>query len=120
MKAVGAASDSAHAIVDPLDGSVRQAEVDVGKDPVAILSDRACHADEGAESRTARPAEPFLQSLLGAAGLLVAEQVSESLLEEIGSVERAIRSLNVADLGPVLDGQVPLAAEQGEARSLDR
>src|SRR5439155_21703717 len=85
-----------------------------------VHAHRACHADEGTEPGTARPGEPFLQTLLGEAGLLVPEQMSESLLQEIGSVERAIRSLNLADLGPVRDGQDPLAAEQGEASALDR
>ena len=51
--------------------------------------------------------------------LLVAKQMSEGCLEEIGPVERAIRSLDFADLGPVLDRQVPLAAQQGEAGALD-
>lgn len=46
MKAEGTTSDSAHSVVDPFDGSVGQSEVDVGEHAVAVLADRASHANE--------------------------------------------------------------------------
>ena len=60
MKTECTTSDSAHPVVDPLDWTVCQPEIDVGEDAVAVLPDRACDAKEGTEPRAARPAEPFL------------------------------------------------------------
>jgi hypothetical protein len=118
VNAEGTTSDCAHSIVEPLDGAVGEPEID-GEDAFAVFPYGACNAEEGTEPRAARPAEPFLQSLLGACHLLVAEPVSESLIEAVGAVERGIRSLDLADLGLVFGSQVPLAAKKGEARALD-
>jgi hypothetical protein len=114
VKAEGSTGDSAQSTVDSFDGSVRESEVDVGANAVAVVADRPCNADEGAEPRATRPTEPLLESLLRAPGLLVTEQMSES------PVERTIRPLDLADLGPILHGEIPLGAQKREAGALDR
>ena len=109
-----------HPVVDALHGSVGEPAVDVGEDTVAILSNRPSDPNEGSEPRSARPAEPFLQSPPCASGLLVSEQVSKGLLQQVGAVERALGALHFADLRPVVGREVPLLAQQREAYPLDR
>jgi hypothetical protein len=119
VKSEGSAGDHPQPIVDSFDRSVRETEVDVGENTVTVLEDCTCDANEGTEPRAAGPREPFLQSFLCAPGLLVTEQVSESFLQEISPLEGAIRPLDLADLGPVIDREVPLGAQKREAGALD-
>ena len=118
VEAEGAPGDHAQAIVEPFDDAVGETVADVGEDAVTMLADGASGADEGAQPRSRCPGEPLAQSPLGALGLDVVERPGERFFEQVGAVEGAVVSLDLAQLLPLAPREIPGIAEKREATAL--
>src|SRR5438552_2330553 len=120
MEAVGAASEEARLVVEPLDEPVRDLPADVGDDLVEILADRLRRAHEGREPRPERPRDPAEQEGADHVRLPSVEDVAEQLLEEVSTVEAKVGALELGELCLLGVGQVHEVLEQRPARVLER
>ncbi len=58
MEAVGAVTEEADLVVEPLEATVGKAVLDGSEDAIPILTDRPTELDEGGEAAAGGPGEP--------------------------------------------------------------
>jgi hypothetical protein len=119
MEAEGPAGDHAQTVVEAFDDAIGEAVADVSKDSVAMLTHSAGETDEGAQPRSRGPGEPLAKRALGSFGLTVIEGLGERLLEQVGTVERTVRSFDLLELLAFAVGEIPGILQQCEAAVLD-
>src|SRR3977135_168934 len=119
VKSVGTSSDGARFAVEAFGAAVRKTGGDVGDDPLRVFPDRAGDALEGREPRTSRPSDPLVE--LDACEPLVSavENADQGILEQVGSVQALVVSLQQREPVRVEQRQVPEALEQRPARALE-
>src|SRR3989442_2647943 len=119
--AVGPALEAADFVFEPLD----QAEADlvlwvaVGDDPVPVPLDHRCEVLVGLEPLPLQALLPPLEEGAGPAWGLVAPELAEGLLEQVGGVEPLVGLEQLAQGRSTIVGEVVPAGEQGVALPLD-
>jgi len=107
VKAVGSAGDGSSLAVEALDAAVVDARTDVLEDAVAVGCDGLGELDERFEPGASSPGEPLVELGRGDVDLAAVEDGDEGLLEQIGSKEGLVGSLEGLELVALEPGEVP-------------
>src|SRR3981081_4326459 len=119
VEAVGAACDRAGLAVESLDAAFVQSRRDVANDSLDMSLDGLGELAKGLEARAVGPLNPSSQLLAGDVDLKPVENAGQTLLEEVGAIERPVVLLDVGELLFLVDVEVPGILLERKASALD-
>jgi len=90
MEAVCPAGDDSQLVIQPFHDAIGQAPTGIRHNVLQMPSDRSGHFDEFWKATTACPAQPLLEFLSNDVGLSPIEDLGETLLEQVASIQPCV------------------------------